>query len=141
MRRFAGGIGALGLLLVACNPATPEKVAPANEASPAREARVGGFAFVNRVWVVDSSNAVAKGSMYVFLADRTLVLSAPGSTPALGRWSFEQGRLKMIEEGIAYDVDILEIRGDRFRIVSHNPGGAVTLEMRDARPDWIDAEP
>lgn len=141
MRRFAVGIGVLGLLLTACKPATSEKAGVANEAAPARAANVGGFAFANRVWVVESSNAVAKGSVYVFLADRTLVMTAPGSTPSFGRWSFDQGRLKMIEEGIAYDVDIVEIRGDRFRIVSHNPGKPVTLEMRDARPDWIDAEP
>jgi len=35
----------------------------------------------------------------------------------------------MVEEGIAYETDILELRDDAFRILSHNPGKAVETTM------------
>jgi hypothetical protein len=35
----------------------------------------------------------------------------------------------MIEEGIPYPTDILELTADRFRIRSHNPGEPVEIGM------------
>ena len=81
---------------------------------------------------------VAPGSTYVFLADRTLLLTAPGSTPVFGRWEFERGELALVEAGIRRPADILEAKGDRLRLRIRGPGEPVTLELRDARPDWID---
>ncbi len=40
----------------------------------------------------------------------------------------------MIEEGIAYPVDIVLLQDNRFTIRSNNPGGAVMIEM-SAAPD------
>ena len=94
----------------------------------------GALAFVNRVWIVEESNAVAKGSMRVFLADGTLVMTGPGSTPAFGSWKFGEGRLTVAEEGIAYPTDLDEVRGDTLRITMHRPGEPVRMTLRDARP-------
>lgn len=130
---------ATGLALGCAPPAREsgtDRQAPARE----REARAGGLVFTNRVWVVEASNAVAVGSVYVFLGDRTLVLTSPGGTPAFGRWVFERGELAIVEDGLAYPVDILQAKGDHLRLRIHGPGDPVTLELRDARPDWIGEE-
>src|SRR5689334_17296033 len=65
--------------------------------------------FVNRVWSVQSSNAVATGQLYVFLSEGTLVIASPNGKPALGNWKQHERTFTMVEEGIAYDVEILEL--------------------------------
>jgi hypothetical protein len=140
----------VGLALAGCgrSPISPDEaaLAPPRPAAPSRspaptDAWAGGFSFQNRVWVVARSNAVAKGSARIFLWDGTLVMTGPGSNPAFGRWSFERGRLRIVEAGIAYDTDILESVGDRLHLRMIHPGEPVLLEMRDARPPWVDAAP
>lgn len=113
-------------------PATPK--APGSSRAPAI---AGGLTLQNRVWVVERSNAVAQGSARIFLWDGTLVMTGPGSEPAFGRWTFELGRLRIIEEGIAYETEILECVGDRLRLRMLSPGEPVVLELRDARPPEI----
>ena len=135
------GVVFVALLAVACARA-PEAASSRAEpgttkVAPEAEAPAGGLAFVDRVWVVDSSNAVAKGSVRVFLHDGTLVLADPGSTPAFGRWKFEEGRLTVVEEGIAYPVDLDEVRGETLRITMHSPGEPVRMTLHDARPAWL----
>ena len=60
---------------------------------------------------------------------RTLRIESAGATPAIGRWSWEDGALVMIEEGIAYPTEILRLDADHFSIRSHNPGTPVDIEM------------
>ena len=60
------------------DPAAPAATDPATPAP--------SIGFVNRVWRVSASSNVAVGSMYVFLAESTLVMTGPGSTPAFGTW-------------------------------------------------------
>ena len=72
---------------------------------------------------------VAPGTLYVFLAESTLVIDGPGGTPMVGTWRREGDGLVIVEEGIAYETDILELRDDAFRILSHNPGKAVETTM------------
>lgn len=140
----------VGLALAGCGqpPLSPDDaaLAPPRPAATSRppapaDSWTGGFSFQNRVWVVESSNAVAKGSVRVFLWDGTLLMTGPGSDPAFGRWSFERGRLRIVEAAIAYETDILESAGDRLRLRMRSPGEPVLLEMRDARPPWVDAAP
>lgn len=125
------------LLALGCGGgATPPRVEPI-EPTGDLPAPAGGFVFANRVWIVEASNAVAVGSVYVFLGDRTLVLAGPGSTPAFGRWEFERGELAIVEGGVSHPADILEAKGDRLRLRLRGPGEPVTLDLRDARPAWI----
>ena len=120
------------LLLAACAPSAP----PATEAVPvtpsATDAAGSAAAvkprFVDRVWRVESSTAVAPGMLYTFLADGTLVMQAQ-STPGYGRWTYENGALVMIEEGIAYPTDILALDDSTFSIRSHNPGEPVDIKL------------
>jgi len=85
--------------------------------------------FVNRVWSVQSSNAVAPGQLYVFLSDGTLLIASSNGRPALGSWKQQDGTFTMVEEGITYPVEILELTQDRFRIRMRNPGEPVEMTL------------
>jgi hypothetical protein len=122
---------ALPFVLLACSPTPqPSSVAPA--APAAKPAAVAQPAFVDRLWRVESSSAVAPGTTYRFAADGSLHIQSPGSPPASGRWTYDGGKLVMIEEGIAYPTDILVLDARRLTIRSHNPGEPVDIAMVDA---------
>lgn len=86
--------------------------------------------FVNQVWVVAESQQVAPGALRVFLSDGTLVMAGPHGTPALGSWRYQDGRLNITEEGLQYDVDILELSRSTFRIRIHSPGEPVEIRFK-----------
>ena len=134
------------VLLSACKPApstsqpaepapvaeTPAAAAPAAEApvpAPTADTPAASAAFVGKVWRVQASTAVESGSTYAFLADGTLVIDSPNGTPLHGSWSYENGKLTMIEEGMAYPTDILKLDANTFQIRSNNPGGAVEITL------------
>jgi hypothetical protein len=93
----------------------------------ATESPIPGF--INKVWRVSESPAVAGGTLYVFLSDGTLLITSEHSTPALGTWSHDGKGLIMVEESIPYKVDILNLTAGEFRIRSHNPGGSVEIRL------------
>ena len=78
------------------------------------------------------SNGVAPGQLYVFLSEGTLVIASPNGKPALGRWKQEGRSFTMIEEGIGYPVEILELTHDRLRIRMKNPGEPVEMTLVNA---------
>jgi hypothetical protein len=59
-------------------------------------------------------------------------MASSHATPAFGTWSYDAGRLKIIEEGLTYDVDILELTSDTFRIRIHSPGEPVVIRFTPA---------
>lgn len=102
---------------------------PAPSEQTSIQSRVGALGFVNKVWSVQSSNAVARGQLYVFLSEGTLVIASPNGTPALGTWKRQDQTLTMVEERISYAVEILELSQDRFRIRLRNPGESVEMTL------------
>ena len=109
-------------------PATPTpSAAPAQPVQPAQPA--AGPRFVNRVWSVESSTAVAPGTLYVFLSEGTLVIASPDGKPMLGSWRRSGDGLVMVEESIEYPTDILKLDGSSFVIRSHNPGTPVDISL------------
>ena len=92
--------------------------------------------FINRVWIVAESEQVAQGDLRVFLSDGTLVMASPHATPAFGKWSNVDGKIKITEESHEYPVDILELTRDTFRIRMHSPGEPVVIRFvpADAPP-------
>lgn len=92
-----------------------------------RSASSAPVSFVNRVWQVDSSSSVARGQLYVFLSDGTLVITSTHSKPALGSWKRDTGGLTMIEEGRPHRVTMLRSNADTFRIRISNPGEPVDI--------------
>lgn len=128
------------LTLVVCGACTqppepaPQETIPAATATRANEP----VTFVNRVWsVAERSDGADPGSLYVFLGDGTLVISSSNATPLLGNWRAKGDGLVMIEEGIEYNVDILGVSADEFRIRSHNPGEPLEIRFvpAPAEPD------
>lgn len=133
------------VMLCACKPAptsapaepaapvaaeAPAAAAPAPEtAAPATPAT-----FVDKVWRVQASSAVEPGSTYAFLGDGTLVIDSPDGRVLYGTWNYDDGKLTMTEEGMAYPTDILELDTRTFQIRSNNPGGAVEITLV-AAPD------
>lgn len=109
--------------------ATPEPAAPAAPAPEAPAPATEAPAFVGKVWQVKASSSVAPGTHYSFLADGTLVIEAEGGTPGYGKWTYENGALTMIEEGVSYPTDILKLDATTFEIRSHNPGEPVTITL------------
>lgn len=107
---------------------TTTEVTPASPsiASPSHPA------FINKVWKVGAATSTAPGQLYVFLSDKTLLITGANGTPALGRWDYKEGRLSMTEEGQTYDTDIIELSSQSLKIRSHNPGGAVDIELVSA---------
>ena len=120
-RRF---VTALGLLALACSRPPDPPIAPAAPRASERPA-----SFVNRVWRVARSSAVADGTLYAFLSDGTLVITSPGNKPMFGSWSRTEDGLVMVEESIPYRVDILKLDDDQLVIRSHNPGAPVDIAM------------
>jgi len=103
-------------------PASEEAVPPA---APA----VAPAAFVDKVWRVKSSSAVEGDTVYAFLSDGTLVIDSPNGTPMHGKWTFEGGKLTMIEEGQSYPTDILRLDATQLHLRSHNPGEPVDIVL------------
>jgi hypothetical protein len=89
-------------------------------------------AFVDKVWRVEASNVVAAGQLYVFLSEGTLVIASSNGRPALGSWKQQGGGLTMVEDGIAYPVEVLELTPNRFRIRMKNPGEPVEMTLANA---------
>jgi len=86
-------------------------------------------AFAGETWTVTASSAGNTGATYRFNDDGTLVIEAPGSTKMEGKWSWSEGSLTMVEEGISYPTDILALDDSTFKIRSNNPGQPVELTM------------
>ena len=78
------------------------------------------------------SQQVAPGELRVFLSEGTLVMASPHSTPSLGSWRYRDGHLTITEEGLEYDVEILELSEDAFRIRIHSPGEPVDIRFKPA---------
>lgn len=91
-------------------------------------------AFVEKVWRVAPSSAQQPGTTYTFLGGGALIIDAPGGTPMTGAWRQVDGRLTMVEEGIAYPTDIVELDAAHLVLRSHNPGGSVLISLV-AAPD------
>lgn len=122
------------VLLSACKPATPDTSAePVTIQVPAvvppSVPVKSAPAFVDKVWRAEAPSAVEPGTTYAFLGDGTLVIDSPNGTPMYGSWNYDNDKLTMTEEGVAYPTDILKLDTGTFQIRSHNPGGAVEIAL------------
>jgi hypothetical protein len=130
MRIFSVLIAAL-VVVSACSTREPSQQGSADTAG-VKDSLAPPVTFINRVWVVAESDQVALGEVRVFLSDGTLVLTSPHGTPAFGTWNYQEGRLTITEESLKYDVDILELTRDTFRIRINSPGEPVVVRFAPA---------
>jgi hypothetical protein len=101
-------------------------------ATPAAAVQPRSAAFENRIWQVAAGSDIPAGALYVFLSDNTLLITSATGTPAIGRWMTSGDGLLMIEEGIQYRTEIIELGPDRFVIRQQNPGGVVNIRFAPA---------
>ena len=101
-------------------PATPQQPVETRPVTPA---------FAGRTWRVTESASVARGTRYEFRPDGVLRITGPGSTPSEGTWTWHEGVLTMVEDGIPYRIDILALDDHTFRIRSNNPGAPVEITL------------
>jgi hypothetical protein len=114
----------VSLLAFGCAP-NPAPVAQPHD-DEAEEATVS---FIDKVWRVSDSPGVARGTLYVFLSDGTLVITSRNSKPMLGTWKGVGYSLTMVEEGIEYPTDVMSLTQNEFKIASKNPGGRLEITM------------
>jgi heat shock protein HslJ len=137
--RIVAALAVSLLAFTACEKAPPPAPGaapePAAKPAPARETD----SFVGRVWEVVESQQVARGSLRVFLPDGKLVMSDPNATPAFGSWRQVDGHLTIVEDGIEYPVDILELSDSAFRIRILSPGEPVEILFAPAAEHTSDA--
>lgn len=88
--------------------------------------------FINRVWQVSDSQAVAEGTLYVFLSEGTLVITSANSTPAIGSWEKTSTGLRVTEGGITYVVDT-ESTHDHLLLTYHSPAGETGIMLTPAK--------
>jgi hypothetical protein len=81
---------------------------------------------------VAESEQVSPGELRVFLSDGTLVMASPHGKPAFGTWRYQDGGLRITEEGREYPVDVLALAPDTFRIRIRGPGEPVVILFRPA---------
>jgi hypothetical protein len=67
--------------------------------------------------------------LYVFLSEGTLVIASPFGTPSLGKWTDEAGILTLVEEGISYRYEIVEMTSSSFRIRARAPGELMEIQF------------
>lgn len=131
MKNIRAAVLTLAALLAACSDERVD-VLPLPAGVPA--VAEAPATFVNKVWRVSESAQVAHGSLYVFLAEGTLVMASAHGAPAFGKWKQDAGQLYMIEEGIEYKVDVLKLSDNIFRIRSRNNGAPVEMTLVPAGP-------
>lgn len=137
MRNYLPLFSLLLLALGACRPTPVPETAQSDASIPATSAAdasgavpMGSVeAFTDRVWRVDRSSAVALGTRYTFLGDGTLVITSTHGTPTQGLWHYRDGALTLVEEGISYPTDILQLDDTSFVIRSNSPAGPVTIAL------------
>lgn len=148
--RSCAAVALLILAMAGCSKAptpTPAAAPPAAESpappAPALQAPPPPVSFINKVWSVGDSNAVAPGQLYVFLSEGTLVIASATGTPSFGQWKEEGGELTMIEEGRPALVDVLNLTATEFKLRIHGPGEPVdmTLVPAPAAPPAVPKTP
>jgi heat shock protein HslJ/uncharacterized membrane protein len=131
--RFAVTLAALVLALAGCEKKSAEPPAATVDSTVQPLPGAGPESFVNRVWEIAESPHAEPGALRVFLADGTLVMTSPNATPSLGRWRYADGKLTIIEEGLEYPTEILELGEDRFRIRMQSAGEPVEVRFAPAK--------
>ncbi|HUQ15100.1 MAG TPA: hypothetical protein VM094_03525 [Gemmatimonadales bacterium] len=92
-------------------------------------------AFVNKLWKVSRPSSVEPGTLYVFFADGTLLITSSHGTPALGRWEHRGDTLTLIEEGIPHPATVRRLLADTFAIAFQGRGAPLDITfVRETAP-------
>jgi hypothetical protein len=98
----------LAFALGACNRSAPTP--PATSAAAAGPAQADP-AFVGKIWITTTPGA-ARGSLLVFLPDRTLLMDSCFEAYRLSKWGGNSERVRWIEDSIPIEAEVSMPRKD-----------------------------
>lgn len=109
MRKVNASIPIALCALCACSgPAAPPQGAtpspPAGASTEAADPPLNG-AFVGRAWISTTPGS-ARGSMIIFLPDRTLLMDSCFETFRLMKWGVARGRIRWLEDIVPLEADV-----------------------------------
>lgn len=93
----------LGLAVAACNQSTTSQMPPA--AAPTASEAPPDPAFVGKVWV-SVTPGDPRGSIIVFLPDRSLLMTSCQETYRLSRWDITGDTIRWIENTVPIQADV-----------------------------------
>lgn len=98
---------ALLLCLGACSPSPPPPPPATPAPTPQSErAEPANPAFIGRVWISTTPGS-ARGSIMVFLPDRTLLMDSCFETFRLSQWGVADDKIRWIEETIPIEAEVV----------------------------------
>lgn len=101
--RYVGALGALGLLAACSQPAPPP--APPQPAATAADGEDALPSFVGTIWVSTTSGH-ARGSILVFLPDRSVLRDSCFETFRVSKWGIiSPTRIRWIEDSIPIEAE------------------------------------
>lgn len=99
-------------------PAQPPIASTAAPAVPQEEAALGepdDARFIGRIWV-DVTARRARGSIMVFLPDRTLLTHSCGGNIRISRWGARADRIRWVEDAIPIEATVSLPSADELRL-------------------------
>jgi hypothetical protein len=116
--RASSVLALLGLCACSGSHAPSPPVPAASQTSAAEPASVdqpANPAFIGRVWISVTPGS-PRGSILVFLPDRTLLMDSCFETFRLSKWGVAGERIRWLEDSVPIEADVIMPRKDELRL-------------------------
>jgi hypothetical protein len=118
-KRIAASMTLAVLGLAACKPPAPQPPPPAPRAdTSASSTELGEPAdprFIGRIWI-STTPGHARGSIMIFLPDRTLLMDSCFETYRISQWGAEGDRIRWVEDAIPIEATVSLPSGNELRL-------------------------
>jgi hypothetical protein len=96
-------------------PATPPPQPPAAASSSEELGQPADARFISKIWI-STTQGHARGSMLIFLPDRSLLMDSCFETYRISRWGAEGDRIRWIEDAIPIEATLSLPNDDELRL-------------------------
>ena len=97
-------------------PAAPPPPPPSSESSPSAElGEPVDPRFIGKIWI-STTQGHARGSMLIFLPDRSLLMDSCFETYRISKWGAEGDRIRWIEDAIPIEATLSMPNEDELRL-------------------------
>ena len=97
-------------------PTAPPPPAPAAESSTTEElGQPADHRFIGKIWI-STTQGHARGSMLIFLPDRSLLMDSCFETYRISKWGAEGDRIRWIEDAIPIEATLSMPNDDELRL-------------------------
>jgi len=97
-------------------PAAPSPPPPSSESSPSAElGEPADPRFIGKIWI-STTQGHARGSMLIFLPDRSLLMDSCFETYRISKWGAEGDRIRWIEDAIPIEATLSMPNEDELRL-------------------------